>query len=185
MKAILAVNNLGFIGLNNALPWNSKDDFLHFKKLTMNSTLLVGYNTYQTLPPLKGRTIILDTRDTETLEGIDWCIGGKKTYEKYAKHFTQLHISHIDDNSIGDTLFPDLCSLNPECRMFNYFFNTTEDSTLLKHNMSKSYLKVQIVETTQLLELVKDHPLMSDSLKQRLVELERELNIMLDTELLK
>lgn len=125
MKTSLAVNNLGYIGLNGGLPWGTKAkaDFKHFKALTMGGTLLVGYNTHKTLPPLKGRTIVLDERGILKLYGeIDWCIGGKKTYEKYAPYFTELHISHIDDNSIGDTMMPDLSRLNPECRIFNYYF---------------------------------------------------------------
>ena len=123
MKAILAVNNLGFIGLNSGLPWKSKSDFQHFKQLTMDSTLLVGYNTYQTLPPLKGRKIVLLTRDTFAYDDIDWCIGGKATYERLSSLFTELHISHINDNTIGDTLFPDFRYLNPDCKIFNYYFD--------------------------------------------------------------
>jgi len=53
---------------------------------------------------------------------VDWCIGGKKTYEKYAKYFTELHISHIDNNDIGDIMFPDLRDLNKDCKIFNYHF---------------------------------------------------------------
>lgn len=123
MKAIIAVNNLGYIGKNNGLPWPpNKEDFKHFKNLTIGGILLVGYNTYQTLPPLKGRTIILDIRNQIHSDPVDWCIGGKKTYEKYAHLFTELHISHINDNSIGDTLFPDFKNLNTNCKIFNYNF---------------------------------------------------------------
>jgi len=50
----------------------------------MGGILLVGYNTYQKLPPLKGRTMLLDERETmiEDIDDIDdindiWCIGGK------------------------------------------------------------------------------------------------------------
>ena len=127
MKAILAVNNLGFIGLNGGLPWRCKADFQHFKTLTIGGTLLVGHNTHQTLPPLKDRAIIVDQRgnelDLEALSRIDWCIGGKKTYEKYAPYFSELHISHINDNSLGDTMQPDWFSLNPLCKIFNYHFD--------------------------------------------------------------
>jgi dihydrofolate reductase len=128
MKAILAVNNLGYIGLNDGLPWRCKADFQHFKSLTLQGgTLLVGYNTHRTLPPLKDRVIILDTSrgnelDLGVLSSIDWCIGGKKTYEKYAPYFTELHISHINDNSLGDTMQPDWFQLNPLCKIFNYHF---------------------------------------------------------------
>ncbi len=126
MKGIIAKNNLGYIGLDSGLPWHSKADFQHFKRLTKDSSLLVGFNTFQTLPPLKGRTVILDTREgfqgVESQEPIDWCIGGKRTYEKYTPYFTELHISHIDDNTVGDTLFPDLRHLNPNCLIYNYYF---------------------------------------------------------------
>jgi len=55
---------------------------------------------------------------------VDWCIGGKKTYEKYCQYFTELHISHIDNNSIGDIMFPDLRNLNPNCKIYNYNFKS-------------------------------------------------------------
>ena len=29
---------------------------------------------------------------------------------------------NIDDNSLGDTIFPDFTNLNPECKIFNYYF---------------------------------------------------------------
>ena len=130
MKAILAVNNLNFIGLNGGIPWKCKEDFQHFKRLTLQSEqeqpiLLAGWNTYIHLPELKGRVVICDRRDF-SLENskvmIDWCIGGKKTYEKYCHLFTELHISHIDDNTIGDCLFPDFANLNKDCKIINYHF---------------------------------------------------------------
>jgi dihydrofolate reductase len=120
MKAIIAVNNLGYIGLRNTLIWNSKSDLQHFKKLTDGQTLLVGYNTFNNLPELLNRTIIIDGR--KRLKTADWCIGGKKTYEKYCHLFTEIHISRIDNNDIGDTLFPDLKNINPYCKIFTYCF---------------------------------------------------------------
>ena len=129
LRAILAVNNLGYIGKNNKMLWHCPDDFKHFKEKTMGGTLLVGYNTASELPPLKGRTVILDVRNEYCGDPGDseiWCIGGKKTYEKYAQYFTELHISHIDNNDIGDVMFPDLTNLNPDCKIFNYYFKTNK-----------------------------------------------------------
>lgn len=142
MKAILAVNNLGFIGLKDGLPWRSKTDFKHFKEMTMGGTLLVGSTTAATLPPLKGRKIVVANRltpfsniisddetngfwvfDKEKWVKIDWCIGGKFTYERFCPVFTELHISHINDNTIGDVGFPNFNSLNPNCKIFNYNFD--------------------------------------------------------------
>jgi len=126
MKAIIAVNNLGFIGLNNKIPWRSSEDFKHFKQLTIQGgSLLVGYNAEQDLPELKGRLIFVDDRECFDAE-YDWLIGGKKTYEKYAPYITELHVSHINDNTIGDCLFPDLSKLNPNCKIFNYNFEVNK-----------------------------------------------------------
>jgi len=121
MKAIIAVNNLGFIGKDNTLLWSNKEDLKHFKNLTTGKKCLVGHNTHKTLPPLYNRIVIIDSRE-EYITHADWCIGGKKTYEKYSPYFTELHISHIDDNQIGDTMFPELINLNPDCKVFNYYF---------------------------------------------------------------
>lgn len=137
MKAIIAVNNLGYIGLNNGLPWKCKEDLKKFRELTLQSQiretplLLVGYRTAQTLPNLKGRITKIPDRfisfDKQAQEdNYDWCIGGKKTYESFCHLFTELHISHIDDNTIGDTTFPDLKNLNPNCKVFNYYFKADE-----------------------------------------------------------
>ena len=125
MKAIVAVNNLGFIGKGDQLLWYNSEDLKHFKKMTKYSTLLVGYRTAEGLPPLPNRTLIrVDRRDSSThhYEEAEWCIGGKKTYEKFAHLFTELHISHIHDNQIGDVTFPNLKNLNPDCKIFNYNF---------------------------------------------------------------
>ena len=123
MKAIIAQNLLYFIGLNGELPWRCREDLKHFKALTADSKLLVGYNTASELPPLKGREVIVDERDVEIdLNSIDWCIGGKKTYEKYCHLFTELHVSIIDDDTVGDTLYPSLLNINPNCKYFYYHF---------------------------------------------------------------
>jgi len=125
VKAIVAVNNLGFIGLDDKLLWYNKEDLRHFKKMTYGCSLLVGYRTAQALPPLSNRTLIIfDRREyspTHYYE-CEWCIGGKKTYEKFCDVFTELHISHIDNNDIGNVTFPNLSKLNPKCKIFNYSF---------------------------------------------------------------
>jgi dihydrofolate reductase len=65
----------------------------------------------------------VDHRDpNEYILDVDWCIGGKKTYEKYCQYFTELHISYVNNNKIGDVRYPELKLLNPECKTFNYYF---------------------------------------------------------------
>lgn len=125
MKGIVTVNNLGFIGLDDKLLWDNKEDLRHFKNMTYGGRLLVGYRTAMSLPTLPNRELIIfDRREyspTHYYE-CEWCIGGKKTYEKFCDVFTELHISHIDNDDIGNVTFPDLHKLNPKCKIFNYYF---------------------------------------------------------------
>lgn len=125
MKAILAVNNKGYIGLKGGIPWKCSEDLNHFKKETMGGKLLVGYRTAQSLPKLPGREIVIDNKfstENQSLTDVDWCIGGKATYEKFCHLFTELHVSLIDDDTVGDVMGPDLRNLNPKCVIFEYYF---------------------------------------------------------------
>lgn len=124
MKAILAINNKGYIGLKGSLPWKCSADLKHFKKETIGGKLLVGYRTAQTLPNLPGRELIVFDKHQNTIDyaSADWCIGGKDTYEKFCHLFTELHVSVINDDTIGDVMGPDLRRMNPNCVIFEYHF---------------------------------------------------------------
>lgn len=50
LVAIAAVSVDGVIGVGNTIPWNIPEDFKHFRKTTINNTLIVGSNTFHTLP---------------------------------------------------------------------------------------------------------------------------------------
>jgi dihydrofolate reductase len=111
MKAIVARNLKGFIGKNGKLPWKSRADLEHFKTLTMGAKLLVGRKTFENLPPLPGRELIVVGTGYNTLQEAlsqkpDWVIGGKQLYESTAHLITGLHISIINDKTIGDVEFP-------------------------------------------------------------------------------
>lgn len=130
LNAIIAVNNEGYIGLNGKLPWKSSADLQHFKQLTMRCNLICGYNTLKLLPTLPGRFIFADDRNTPESTIIQmsnyqttFVIGGKFTYEKYCHLFDKLYISHINDHTIGDTLYPDLTNLKKDCKIFDYYFD--------------------------------------------------------------
>lgn len=125
MKAILAVNRMGYIGLNGELPWRSPEDLAHFKNLTQGCTLLVGSVTASKLPPLPGRTMIVYNREmTIDCDAIDWCIGGKTTFEMFADKFEEVHLSVIDDYTRGDVMFPDLKNLRTDCKVYTYEFSS-------------------------------------------------------------
>lgn len=63
IRLIAAVSANGVIGVNGELPWSIKDDLKLFKELTMNRAVLMGGETYRSLPgKLKGRTLIVLSR---------------------------------------------------------------------------------------------------------------------------
>jgi dihydrofolate reductase len=69
MKAILAMAENRVIGKNGGLPWPPiKEDFKWFKEFTMGKKLIVGKTTFNTLPILKNREILVLTRMIEELD---------------------------------------------------------------------------------------------------------------------
>ena len=68
MKAIIAMAENRVIGKNGGLPWPSiKEDFKHFKEFTMGNTLIVGKNTFDTLPLLKNRECLVLVKEDKIM----------------------------------------------------------------------------------------------------------------------
>jgi dihydrofolate reductase len=125
MKAIIAINRLGYIGLGGKLPWHCPADLAHFKRLTIGKKLIVGRVTYESMPILKGREIIVVGRGYNTLETAlrlepDFVIGGKVLFETLLPLCDELHISYIDNDTVGDVKAPDFSEFRG--RIFTYNF---------------------------------------------------------------
>jgi dihydrofolate reductase len=68
MKAIIAMAENRVIGKNGGLPWPSiKGDFRWFKEFTMGNTLIVGKNTFDTLPLLKNRECLVLVKEDKIM----------------------------------------------------------------------------------------------------------------------
>ena len=67
LNVILAIDLNGGLGKDGVLPWNIKDELKLFKEKTMNSVLIVGRKTFETLPFLKDRQIFCVARQFKTL----------------------------------------------------------------------------------------------------------------------
>lgn len=80
LEVILAATPNGEIGYKNTLPWRLKGDLKRFKELTMGQTLIMGRNTYESLPAaLPGRSIVVvsgtlvnQARADFGLKKLDW-----------------------------------------------------------------------------------------------------------------
>ena len=59
--SIVAVGPYDVIGHGNSMPWHSKQDFYHFKKITTPYPCIFGRNTYENMPktPLPNRLNIV------------------------------------------------------------------------------------------------------------------------------
>lgn len=117
----------GTIGVNNDIPWHIPEDFKHFKNTTLNSNIVMGRNTWESLPqkPLPGRRSLVLTSDraytasgAETLSNGQeiirrskelnenfWIIGGGKVYEYFMPYASRLRVTEVgyentDTNSV-------------------------------------------------------------------------------------
>lgn len=128
MKLIVAYceKNSG-IGINGKIPWNIKEDSIRFQKLTINSIVVMGRKTFESLSgPLKNRTNIVITSNPSVYENGEnlifmtikefdsiinniknmWIIGGQKLYEKYIDKCDEIYTTVIEGNYNCDTFFP-------------------------------------------------------------------------------
>ena len=130
---ISAISVDGVIGINNEIPWRIPEDFKHFRNTTMGSMLLVGYNTFKTLPPkaFEGREYIVlnghhpieeihgiyQFRDLQTilslLNGLDCNIekvfvaGGAMVYDTLIDYCDECIITWVHDFfPNGNKMFP-------------------------------------------------------------------------------
>jgi dihydrofolate reductase len=130
MKLIIAADPNGGIGYENKLPWsNIQGDLPRFKKLTDGHVVIMGRNTWDSLPkkPLPGRiNIVVSSRPLEAeynnvirASGLQfnrpdnvefWLIGGAKLVESYWEEIDEVHLTNVHDHYTCDT-FIDLVYL--------------------------------------------------------------------------
>jgi len=115
-------NNKG-IGANGKLPWHVPEDLQNFKKITTNSTIVMGRKTWDSLPikPLPNRrNIVLSQKiqkNVETFSSGKSCIkklklektekifiiGGRSIYNLFYNqahflHITKIHLLNLNIN---------------------------------------------------------------------------------------
>ena len=79
MKAMIAISK-NVIGNGNGLPWKNKEDLSRFALQTKDKNLVMGYNTFMSLPEidgvkLKGRTLHVLINEGTNIELPDYAIG--------------------------------------------------------------------------------------------------------------
>jgi dihydrofolate reductase len=86
MKLIVACDPDGGIGYQNKLPWDRLDgDLANFKKLTTNQVVVMGRNTWESLPkkPLPNRlNFVVSSQKLELPDG-SFCIPNLNCFKNY------------------------------------------------------------------------------------------------------
>lgn len=128
LSIIVAIGRNYEIGQNNQLLCHLPNDLKRFKKITSGHTVLMGENTYLSLPvrPLPNRRNIVLTLDKNTVyEGCDmaysieeaimlcdkneetFIIGGASVYNQFFPLCDKLYLTLIDaEFKNADTFFP-------------------------------------------------------------------------------
>jgi len=124
MKAIAAMARNRVIGANGGIPWHLPEDFRWFKRATMGGVVVMGRKTFQSLgKPLPGRrNVVVSSRfeapGVEVISSLEqlnvddyapapvWIIGGAQIYDQALSKCSDLYLSVVDLEPVGDTFFP-------------------------------------------------------------------------------
>jgi len=128
MISAVAENNV--IGNKNALPWHLPADFKYFKENTLNKTIVMGLNTFNSIgaKPLPNRKNIVLNNDPnyippenvfvaksipELLEMVKdedevMICGGAFVYKQFLPLANRLYITQVHASPEGDTYFPEI-----------------------------------------------------------------------------
>ena len=108
ISAIVAVNNDWGIGYNGDLLEHIPADLKYFKELTTDSIVVMGQNTWDSLPkkPLPNRINMVITYETRASE--EACFGSMETIQSLMKQLKNINFFVIGGGSIYKQLLP-LC----------------------------------------------------------------------------
>jgi dihydrofolate reductase len=127
ISIIVAVAENDAIGLNNSLLCHLPNDLKWFKKNSTNSTVIMGKNTWLSLPkkPLPHRiNIVITDNSSDSFEGahtvfsieqaVNRCveneevfiIGGASIYQQFYSMANKLYLTKIHHTFEADTYFP-------------------------------------------------------------------------------
>lgn len=129
ISIIVAIAQNNAIGKDNDLLWHISDDLKRFKRLTTGHPVVMGKNTFYSLPfrPLaKRKNIVLTDIDGEEIEGCvmaysikdaiekmemgteNFIMGGGSIYRQFLPLADKLYITRVHQDFEADTFFPDI-----------------------------------------------------------------------------
>jgi dihydrofolate reductase len=129
ISIIVAIAENYAIGKDNQLLWHLSEDLKRFKRITSGNTIIMGRNTYLSLPkrPLPNRTnVVISDIPEEHFEGAEtvgsieesmkYCsaenecfiIGGGSIYKQFMPMANKLYITKVHREFEADTFFPEI-----------------------------------------------------------------------------
>ncbi len=129
ISIIVAVAKNNAIGKDNKLLWHLSEDLKRFKRLTSGNPVIMGKNTYFSLPvrPLpKRKNIIITDIAGEQIDNCtmaysiedainkmdedkeNFIIGGASIYNQFMPFADKLYITWVQEEFDADTFFPEV-----------------------------------------------------------------------------
>ena len=150
ISMIASVGKNRELGKNNGLVWRISADMKYFKNTTMGHKVIMGYNTYKSLPgDLPGREIIVLSYNkvegnVKTVYSIEevlnrylnskeeiFICGGASLYNQFIDYADKLYLTEImATDSKADTFFPKFCK-----RKYNKKILDTGEDKGIKYKM--------------------------------------------------
>lgn len=155
IKAIFAIDSKGGFGLAGRLPWpKNKDDMDNFRKYTHNTNIVMGRNTYNTLPTLPYRNPVVVT--SRRIDKVD-CLFSKRWLEQLEELHNVINEGTKDYIIIGGSqlLTKETLSKCDEIRLTVFKGEFEADVTIPEElitwlDMNSEYLRTTILETDEL-----------------------------------
>jgi len=127
INIIVAIAKNNAIGKDNDLLWRISDDLKRFKKYTTNNSIIMGKNTFLSLPkgalPNRQNIVITDDKNdifenTDVVYSIEeaiecatediFIIGGGMVYKTFLPLADRLYLTRVDKDFDGDVFFPEI-----------------------------------------------------------------------------
>ncbi len=155
LSIIAAIGKNGELGKNNDLIWKLKEDMKFFKTTTIGHTVVMGRNTYESLPKIlpNRKNIVLSTHDinnkeVEVYKNIKdfltkykdfsdeiFIIGGASVYSAFIDMVNKMYLTEIDATcTSADVYFP---KFNLDSWIKEEISSIEENSIKYKHVLYK------------------------------------------------
>jgi dihydrofolate reductase len=148
ISIIVAIAEDFGIGKENKLLWHISEDLKHFKKITFGHTVVMGKNTFSSLPirplPKRKNIVITDVPDEmidgcemaysikEAIEKMDqdeenFVMGGASIYKQFFDLADKLYITKVFTKPEADTFFPKIIDTIWQLKERSEIFNDSSN----------------------------------------------------------